>query len=494
MAADGNSKPTPEYTSAGSGRRLMMWRTPLTGPNTAQQSKGTILSRSRQAARNDPWAGTYLDRSVSNGIGTGVQMKPRWGTDKQRAADAALWKRSLPYMDADGVLDFYGLQALAWREWKEAGEVFVRIRSRRAEDGLPVPVQFQLIESEQCPSDMNQLASNGNEIRCGIEFNKIGRRVAYWFYPRHPGEVQLANAGMNLPVRVPADQVLHLYKPLRAGMIRGVPDLASVLTELFNFGNLRDAVLERQKVANLFSVYFKKAANDGSDVGPAGSLQTGTDTDQTPIGGLEPGTGFELPEGWEPVFSQPPSPGTDYAEYIRGGLMAIASRLGMPIEILTGDLRDISDRALKLILNEFRRLIEMDQWLYLIPQLLKGIRGAWLDAAVLSAALSISGYAEARDDILGGTLWVPQGWPYSHPVQDVSADRMAVRSGFTARSQIVLENGEDPEEVDAQIAADNARADALGFVLDSDPRKTSNAGLAQARPDGTVLPSTEVNE
>jgi capsid protein len=223
-------------------------------------------------------------------------------------------------------------------------------------------------------------------------------------------------------------------------------------------------------------------------------LQTGTDTDQTPIGGLEPGTGFELPEGWEPVFSQPPSPGTDYAEYIRGGLMAIASRLGMPIEILTGDLRDISDRALKLILNEFRRLIEMDQWLYLIPQLLKGIRGAWLDAAVLSAALSISGYAEARDDILDGTLWVPQGWPYSHPVQDVSADRMAVRSGFTARSQIVLENGEDPEEVDAQIAADNKRADALGFVLDSDPRKTSNAGLAQARPDGTVLPSTEVNE
>jgi lambda family phage portal protein len=275
-------------------------------------------------------------------------------------------------------------------------------------------------------------------------------------------------------------------------MIRGVPDLASVLTELFNFGNLRDAVLERQKVANLFSVYFTKSANDGSDVGPASSLQTGTDTDQTPIGGLEPGTGFELPEGWEPVFSQPPSPGTDYAEYIRGGLMAIASRLGMPIEILTGDLRDISDRALKLILNEFRRLIEMDQWLYLIPQVLKGIRGAWLDAAVLSAALAVSGYAEARDDILEGTLWVPQGWPYSHPVQDVSADRMAVRAGFTARSQIVLENGEDPEEVDAQIATDNARADALGFVLDSDPRKTSNAGLTQARPDGTVLPSTEV--
>lgn len=286
MAADGSTAPAaPEYASAGSGRRLWMWRPPLTGPNSAQQSKGAILSRARQAARNDPWAGTYLDRSVSNGIGTGVQMKPRWGTDQQREADAKLWKRSLPYMDADGVVDFYGLQALAWREWKESGEVFVRIRSRRPEDGLPVPVQFQMIESEQCPSDMNQLASNGNEIRCGIEFNKIGRRVAYWFYPKHPGEVLFSNAGTNQPVRVPAEQVLHLYKPLRAGMIRGVPDLASVLVELFNFGNLRDAVLERQKVANLFSVFFQKKL-DGGYGSPIESLQTGTDTDQTPVGGL----------------------------------------------------------------------------------------------------------------------------------------------------------------------------------------------------------------
>ena len=32
------------------------------------------------------------------------------------------------------------------------------------------------------------------------------------------------------------------------------------------------------------------------------------------------------------------------------------------------------------------------------------------------------------------------------------------------------------------------------LVFDSDPRKTSNAGLTQARPDGTVLPPTDISD
>src|SRR5690606_24019512 len=155
----------------------------------------------------------------------------------------------------------------------------------------------------------------------------------------------------------------------------------------------------------------------------------------------------------------------------------------------TGDLRNVSDRALKLILNEFRRLLEMLQWLFFIPRLLQPAREWWFDAAFLAGALPISDeeYEEQRDEIVE-TLWVPQGWPYSHPVQDVQADRLAIRAGLTSRTQKILETGEDPEQVDQEIAEDNARADRLGLVLDSDPRKVSSAGLTQARPPGSVLP------
>src|SRR5690606_33140642 len=135
----------------------------------------------------------------------------------------------------------------------------------------------------------------------------------------------------------------------------------------------------------------------------------------TPLAGLEPGTMQELPPGYEPMFTQPPSPGTDYAEFVRGHVMAIAARYGVPYEVLTGDLRNVSDRALRLILNEFRRWLEMKQWLFFIPSFCQGIRNWVFDAAWVAGALDIPDYPERREELLE-TLWVPHGWPYSHPV------------------------------------------------------------------------------
>lgn len=487
------STSTTTYEAASQGRRLRTWRTPQTGPNTAiAYEMPVIRSRIRAAARNDPWMGAALDKGDANGIGTGITCKMVNGTPELKAAVKKLWNLWVKQSDADGVLDWYGQQYLAWHEWHEVGEVFVRRRLRRLSDGLAVPMQIQLIESEQVPSDLNTLASNGNQVRCGIEFDRIGRRVAYWMYREHPGDYSTRVNGTEL-VRVPASEVLHLFRPLRAGQIRGIPDTASVLVKAFNLDHLDDAVLERQKIANLFAGFYKKQVDDETPESIIDEMtddEAETDDDDIPLAGLEPGTMQELPPGWDVSLSQPPSPGADYAEFLRGHLLAIASRHGVPYEVLTGDLRNVSDRALKLILNEFRRLLEMKQWLFFIPKICQGVREWWFDAAFMAGALPIDddAYLEDRDELVE-TLWVPQGWPYSHPVQDVQADRLAIRAGLTSRTKKILETGEDPEQIDDEIAEDNARADRLGLVFDSDPRKTSSAGLTQARPAGSVIPS-----
>lgn len=458
-----------EFNSGGSGRRLKLWRPPMSGPNSAG-NVGTILARMRDAVRNNAWVGAAMDKRAANAIGCGIQAKALYGTPAQRAAVDALWAQSLPYLDADGVCTFYALQELAWREWDEAGEVFARIRSRRPEDGLPVPMQVQMIEAEQCPRDYYGTASNGNAIRQGIEFNAIGKRVAYWMYRSHPGdETWMDSRGIEL-VRVPAEQVIHLYRPLRAGQMRGLPRAQSVLVLIKTLDRVRDNVAERQAIQNLFAGWFirpKDSANDSI----LEESKVGTDEDETPIAGLEPATMQELPEGWDVKFSTPPGAGNDYADFVRTEILAFCSRAGLPYEVLTGDLKDVSDRALKLILNEFRRTIESDQWLFMIPALCQGIRGAWFDAAVLSGRLQFPNYTDLRDQVTG-TLWMPQGWPWSHPVQDVDAETKAVRAGFKARSGVVLQQGEDPEEVDRQQQRDNARADKLGLRYDSDSRQS----------------------
>lgn len=479
-----------EYQASSQGRRLQVWRTPTSGPNTAiQYELPVIRSRLRAAERNDVWEGTALDKLDANGIATGIQAK---GYEPA----APLWDAWMKVCDATRALDGYGQQYLAWHEWNGVGEVFARLRPRRDSDGLPVPLQVELLEAEQCPTDLFTTASNGNEVRAGIEFDQIGRKVAFWFYREHPGDLTHRINGGEL-VRLPADRIIHLYRPLRAGQLRGIPDQASVLLRMHHLGRMDDAVLERQKISNLFSGFFERDA-DPENPGPevlaeltgAADDEEETDVDGVPLAGLEPGTTIELPPGMKFKNSTPPAPGTEYSEFVRGHLLAVAARHGVPFEVLTGDLRNVSDRALKLILNEFRRGIEMKQWLFFIPTFCQRIREEFLGAAVYSGKLAIADFAENPAPYVE-TLWVPQGWPYSHPVQDVTADIKAIRAGLTSRYAAVLGTGEDPEKVDAQIAADNARADELELVLDSDARKTTPAG----KPAGAAsVPPAEEDE
>ena len=63
----------------------------------------------------------------------------------------ALWWDWCSDADAAGLTDFYGLQALACRAMLEGGEVLVRLRYRRPEDGLALGLQLQVLELSTCP-------------------------------------------------------------------------------------------------------------------------------------------------------------------------------------------------------------------------------------------------------------------------------------------------------------------------------------------------------
>ncbi|MGP5481307.1 phage portal protein, partial [Pseudomonas helleri] len=94
------------------------------------------------------------------------------------------------------------------------------------------PLQLQVLAPEFVPHDKFEPAKNGNSIRAGIEFNPAHQRVAYHMYRVHPRDASSLNAGYNQLVRVPAEQVLHIFEPVEPGQLRGVPRLAPVLKRL----------------------------------------------------------------------------------------------------------------------------------------------------------------------------------------------------------------------------------------------------------------------
>jgi lambda family phage portal protein len=223
--------------------------------------------------------------------------------------------------------------------------------------------------------------------------------------------------------------------------------------------------LFRQEVANLFAGFISRPAPDSGQTprDPVTGQLLDLDRDGfTPMVALEPGTMQELGPGEEVEFSKPPDAGNNYPDFMRQQLMAAAAGSGTPYEILTGDMRGINDRALRVVLNEFRRRLEQLQFGVYVHQLCRPVRAAWMDMAVLSGVLVLGDYAQKRRDYLR-TRWVPQGWAYIQPVQDVQARRMEVQAGFASRSEMVLRTGYDAETVDLENAADLARATALGL-------------------------------
>lgn len=460
------------HDAAGMGRRMRGWTPASSGPNRANTGAPSIRNRARDIGRND-WAGRAIPtRWAANLVGTGIIARPKTTDAELKARLVELWDEWLEVCDADGILDLYGQQNMVARNWIEAGEVFVRLRPRLPVDDLPVSLQLQILESDMVPMTDSR-APNGNEIVQGIEFDRLGRRTAYWMHRNHPGDGK-GNTGEL--VRVPAEFILHIYEPSRPGQLRGVSDFAPILAKLRSVGNYDDAVLFRQEIANLFAGFLERPPS-GSDraLDPLTGQPVQTDTSGVPMAAMEPGTMQELLPGEKVVFSDPPDSGANYGDFSRAQHQFIAAGTGLPYELLTGDLRDVSDRALRVILNEFRRHCQQRQWHILIPQLCRKVRNAWADAAVLDGVLTPEEGREAKR-----VTWVPQGWAYIHPTQDVQAKKMEVESGFNSRTRVITERGDDPDEIDHERAADIAREDDLGLYPEPPPAPPEDPARQQA--------------
>lgn len=453
-----------KYEAASQGRRMRGWNPPTSGPNVAIRGLQKIRDRSRDATRND-WSGESAVQKWTTSL-IGIGITPRFKRlGKERRAE--LWRVFTEWVkvaDADGVLNFFGLQALAVRAWLESGEIFVRMRRRGPADALPVLLQVQLIEADQVPmldTDSLQGLPRGNRIRSGIELDNRGRRVAYWMWREHPGDAPTTTIDPSKLLRIAADEVVHMFEPKRIGQLRGVPAAATILARLRNVENFEDAVLTRQMIANLFAMFIKQSApagfDDNVDTLTGQPIQS---DDQGPIAGLEPGTAQKLLPGEEVQFSTPPDAGIEYPNYIRTQHLGTAAGQGLPYELFTGDILNISDRALRVIVNEFRRYCEQRQWHVVIPMLCERVIAWWADAARLAGVIESD--AEAAD--VKAAEWQPHGWAYIHPVQDAQGKQIEVDAGFRSRSSVIAERGDDPDAVDEERAADMKRAHDMGLA------------------------------
>lgn len=449
---------TRKYEGASKSKRLSRWLTQSTSAN-AEVGTGiiTLRDRARDLRRNNPYAAKGIQVITSNVVGHGIQTQFRNGNADILETMWKEWAES-KNIDFDGRNNIYGLQRLVMDAIAESGEVLIRKRFNAA---MKFPLQYQVLESDFLDIQKSEAKTqDGNIIIQGIEFDPQGRRVAYHLYESHPGGYDQQFFFSTLKTnRVPASEVLHVFRVDRPGQARGVSWLAPVIVRMKDLDDFEDAQLMRQKVAACFTVFVRDISADFTDQDEECDDDLGDKVEPAMIEHLPPGKTVE--------FANPPAV-QGYSDYTSTVLRGIAAGLGVTYESLTGDLSRTNFSSARMGWIEFSRNVQTWREHIMYAHFLDHAAKDFMETAAIMGVRT------------EGTTFVhvPPKREMIDPTKEVPATIEAIRAGLTTLSDEIMAQGKDPEEHLEQYQKDMAMLDELGLKLESDPR----VGKGQTQP------------
>jgi lambda family phage portal protein len=452
------------YEGAQTGRRTDGW---ITSGGSANAELGPDLSRlrnrSRDLARNNSFAKKALRTYVDSAIGNGIVPRADTGDKKldQKIDQAFLeWSEGC---DADGQLDFYGLQRLICRTERLSGESLVRYRIRESSDAK-IPLELQILEPDYIDTAKNWFVDDqGKYTIYGVQFDKWGRRIGYWLFGSHPGEVIRTNPKDFISQIVPADQILHIYDKDRPGAVRGAPNFHSIVLKLRDIDEYSDAEIVRKKVEACLAAFV--TTPEGQNGATLGQASTATDNSQR-IERLEPGMIEYCKPGEEITFNTPTGSG-GFREYKTTELHEVAAGADVTYESMTGDLSLVNYSSYRAGYGEFQTAVEAYRWLLLAPMALNPIWRKFIDIGVVAGVIPEAKY---------GVKWTAPAFRALDPQKENEADKIAIRAGLKTFPEAVSERGYVPERQIAEIASTNKAFDEAGIILDIDPRNVNDRG------------------
>jgi lambda family phage portal protein len=427
-----------------------------------QNAIGPLRSKGRDAIRNNPYAGRGLAAIVSNTVGSGIMPNIKGKTKLQTKRLNEAWKMwgETSLCDSFGRHNFYSLQALALRSTVESGEVVTLKEVNILKD--TAVHQLRMLESDYIVDNNNaSVPGIGTTIKHGIKLDEYDRPVSYLIYNGFPGESN--KPGYREYSR---ERVLHTFRQDRPGQLRGVSWFHPVIRQLEDFKEYQHATLISKKIEACYSAIVIN--NDTDSTLSASQLKTRREAESM----LSPGTFKYLNPGEDVRFSEPGAV-SGYDEYCKQVLRAIASGLGITYEALTSDYSNVNFSSGRMGHIEFRRNVEMWRWAMLIPTFCEPGYEHFLEWCRASGIPTEGSSCE----------WIPPAWSMIDPTKEIAAFKEAVRSGFTSYPKAVREQGADPIELLHEIKDSNDLIDSLGIIIDSDPRRTTGAGILQVPPE-----------
>lgn len=427
------------YDAAGTSGRWPAGASTPAPVSAALAARGTVGQRAAYLFANSPYATAYIESFVTNLVGDGPSIRsghPEAGT---RKALERAFLRFYARCDAEGVSDLTGFLARVVRSWGVYGEAFVYLGA----DHATISLRLRLLSPEQIDPALTRDLGDGRRIVSGIELDAADRRVAYWIIPERP---DLPFASIAEAVRIPAEDICHLFEASFPGQVRGISRLAPIATRCLETDKLEDALLARFNTAALFTGFIKRT---GEDVEPLIGDGDGGEV------ALDSGTLQVLADGEDITF--PTMPDANGApDFLRHMVRSIAAGGGVPYELISADLSQVNYSSARLGLEQFKRKVRALQGSMLTARLIEPVWARLVTLEALAGRIDADAFEADPDAFCAVSAMWPE-WASLDPVKDTRADIEAMGANLRSRFEIISSRGRDPQEVDAEIEADRLR-------------------------------------
>lgn len=497
------------YTGARVDRATLSRYLPTTGSANADTvfDLPVLRSRSRDQMRNAPVALGALQTTVSHTVGTGLTYSPaidgeflgldaeaaeEWGIDTKRRFEA--WANSVD-CDAARQLDFYGLQELAFRSMLESGDSFVL--TPMLPRGGRNQLVLQLIEADRVCNPGQAATTTGTLIE-GVELDPAtGEAIAYHIARRHPGE-QITPTTPNTWDRRTARgdstgrrNVLHLFKPLRPGQVRGVPWIAPIIEPLKQLARWSDSELNAAVTSSLMATFVTMDAQAFQDIYDDDSQGLYVDKASRWSGEMESGKAINLLPGESIESPTPGRPNPAFDPFWQAMVRQIGMALEMPFEVLVMHFQSSYSAARAALLMAWKSFKSKRD--LLSKQLCQPVFELWLTDQVAAGTISAPGFFA---DPVVRAAWVAAVWtgdgPGSiDPSKEVDAAQKRVDLGIsTKQAESIAFDGVDWQTKHEQRVKEiNAeKADGIYFPPAGTPAAPAGATAPVPMEDGKPVP------
>ena len=443
-----------------------------------------MRARSRWLLRNNPHAMGMMNAYISHIIATGLTLQCR--VARMIQANDPDGNPVLESVEMDAWNDYVEAKFNEWAEFADArstellpesflddqelflrrliedGEVFVYLGTDTSLPGVPLRLMF--IEPDSLDSSLTTYG--GNPVVMGVELDQRTYRPLAYHIMQGTTEAGLY-IGLGKTIRIPASNMLHVFKRLRPKQVRGIPHLAVVMQKFFDLDEWTDAELLGNKIAACFGVMIEMPNGEGTLKGlePEDSDKA-TDAQGNPLSTVEPGIIGYLPEGAKVNVVSPQKPGATFDMFSKYILKSIGAGTlgGISYPAMTRDTSGQTFAGGRLSQNmdyqSFRPFQEFVARKFCTP-----VYRRWLAMAVLSRTIIAPGYFD------NPTFWqacefMPPGWAGGvNPLQEVNASIQSMEAGITNLADETAFNGKDWKRQLRLAGKIKRMADSLGLSL-----------------------------